>query len=600
MASYHLNVTPISRARGRSATACAAYRAAERIECEREGRCHDYTRKSGVLHAEIIAPEDAPDWVQDRASLWNGAEASENRKNSVVAREWRVALPAELDEAGRKELVMDFAHSLVDRFGIAADVAIHSPDREGDARNHHAHILTTTRRIGPEGFTEKTRELDDRKRGSVEIDAMRELWAEQQNIALEQVGSPERVDHRSLEAQRIEAEVERDALAERLERQEDHHPSPASQSDVERLREGLEQNGSGEREQGTEQDKDVEDRVALEAEHADAALRAEALDREPEVKLGIAANAIERKERDAAERQGREYEPRTERGAQVHVSRQARAMFGELRERLDLARETYATERDRGQDRISAGLEAIRAAAGRDRDGAGTIAERLAGILDRGKERETPERSIEDRLGELTGQRDVTPEPDGGRPYTISSPTVRKSLENWGKARQERDQLREMEELDKGRNAACLAEYVTARDAFHAADLNGDRAEWRTYRKAEDALIEAAVRDPDLYADAKALDDWRLTRDLVVAKFGEEGAQAKALDDRLKQSLAEDGPDKNPDQHRELVQQIARDFETNPAMAEFDALRGEAERVRTRERMQEQDYEPDNGYDFEL
>ena len=325
MASYHLNVATISRAAGRSATAAAAYRAAERIDCEREGRSHDYTRKSGVLHAEIVTPENAPDWVTDRTALWNGAEASENRKNSVVAREWMVALPDELGAEERKELALDFAHALVERFGVAADVAIHAPHRDGDARNHHAHILTTTRRIGPEGFTEKTRELDDRKRGSVEIEAMREDWADRQNSFLERVGSVERVDHRSLEVQREKAEAQRDRLARWMEASKAVDPEP------------------------------------LERQYAQAALRAEALDREPEVKLGPAANAIERKEKRAAEREGREYVPRTERGAQVHASRQARAVFDDMRERLTLARDTYATEREQGKDRISAGLEAIRA-----------------------------------------------------------------------------------------------------------------------------------------------------------------------------------------------------------------------------------------------
>ncbi len=374
MASYHLSVATISRATGRSATAAAAYRAAERIDCEREGRSHDYTRKSGVLHAEIVAPDNAPDWVTDRTALWNGAEASENRKNSVVAREWLVALPDELDAAARHELALDFAHALVERFGVAADVAIHAPHRDGDARNHHAHILTTTRRIGPEGFTEKTRELDDRKRGSVEIEAMRGDWAERQNIALERAGSVERVDHRSLEVQHEEAEAQRDRLARWMEVSKAADPEP------------------------------------LERQHAQAALRAEALDREPEVKLGPAANAIERKEKHTAEREGREYVPRTERGAQVHASRQARAVFDDMRERLTLARDTYATERGQGKDRISAGLEAIRAAASRDRgsEEQGSIADRLSGILERARagprERDPKGRSIEERLKTITGR----------------------------------------------------------------------------------------------------------------------------------------------------------------------------------------------------
>ena len=387
MASYHLNVTPISRATGRSATACAAYRAAERIDCEREGRCHDYTRKSGVEHREIVLPDHAPDWAQDRSRLWNAAEAAENRCNSVVAREWRIALPAELSPEDRRELAMDFAHALVERFGVAADVAIHAPHRDGDERNYHAHVMTTTRRLGPEGFTEKTRELDNRATGSEHISEMRASWAERQNDALERAGCEDRVDHRSLAAQREEAEAERDRLAEELR----DGPDRAEDDTAARLAE-------------------------LERAHADAVLRAEALDREPEAKLGPAVNAIERKEQREAERDGRDYQPVTDRGAQVHLTRQARSMFDDMRERLNRARETYTHEREQGSDRIRAGLEAIRAAASRDRGSASpeSITERLNGILERareGPENRDPEgRSIEERLKAITG-RDREPEP---------------------------------------------------------------------------------------------------------------------------------------------------------------------------------------------
>ena len=109
-----------------------------------------------------------------------------------------------------------FASDLVERYGVVADVAIHAPHRDGDQRNHHAHILTTTRRIEGDGFTVKTRELDDRKLGSANIIDMRAHWAEMQNAALERSGSIDRVDHRSLEAQREEAEQERDKLQERV------------------------------------------------------------------------------------------------------------------------------------------------------------------------------------------------------------------------------------------------------------------------------------------------------------------------------------------------------------------------------------------------
>ena len=84
MASYHLSVKTIKRSAGRSATAAAAYRVGERIECQREGRVHDYTRKQGIEETFILTPKDAPDWASDRSRLWNEAEASETRRKIIV------------------------------------------------------------------------------------------------------------------------------------------------------------------------------------------------------------------------------------------------------------------------------------------------------------------------------------------------------------------------------------------------------------------------------------------------------------------------------------------------------------------------------------
>ncbi|HRM76305.1 MAG TPA: MobA/MobL family protein [Paracoccus sp. (in: a-proteobacteria)] len=99
MASYHLSVKTVKRSAGRSATAAAAYRSASVIACEREGREHDYTAKRGVEACFILAPDDAPEWAQDRAALWNAVEARETRSNSVTAREWELALPSEISDA---------------------------------------------------------------------------------------------------------------------------------------------------------------------------------------------------------------------------------------------------------------------------------------------------------------------------------------------------------------------------------------------------------------------------------------------------------------------------------------------------------------------
>jgi ATP-dependent exoDNAse (exonuclease V) alpha subunit len=209
VASYHLSVKTLSRSAGRSATGAAAYRAAERIHDERTGEVFDYRRKRGVEHREMILPTDAPDWARGREALWNAAERAETRKNATVGREFEVALPAELSAHQRRELAVRFAKDLVQRHGFAADVAIHKPHRHGDARNHHAHILCSTRRLGAEGFGAKTRELDDQKTGPAEVTRWRERWAELQNEYLKEHGHEARVDHRTLEAQGVDREPTR-------------------------------------------------------------------------------------------------------------------------------------------------------------------------------------------------------------------------------------------------------------------------------------------------------------------------------------------------------------------------------------------------------
>jgi ATP-dependent exoDNAse (exonuclease V) alpha subunit len=207
MPSYHLSVKTISRSSGRSATAAAAYRAGVEIADKRTGEIHDYTRKSGVDFIKLVLPENAPSWSVDREALWNAAEQAETRKNSTVAREFEVALPSELSDIERKRLALDFAQEIVERHGCAADVAIHAPGKGGDHRNHHAHILCSTRKLTQEGFGAKTRELDDRSSG--EVVRWRERFAQLQNQRFRDNGIDASVDHRTLEAQGIEREPTR-------------------------------------------------------------------------------------------------------------------------------------------------------------------------------------------------------------------------------------------------------------------------------------------------------------------------------------------------------------------------------------------------------
>lgn len=290
VASFHCQVKPISRGAGRSATAAAAYRAGERIACEREGRTHDYTKKQGVEASFIHAPAGAPDWVQDRSMLWNKAEEAETRSNARVAREWEIALPHELSAEQRQELASDYARGLVDRYGAVVDVSIHAPHRHGDMRNHHAHIMVTTRKVGPDGFGGKTRILDDRKTGPTEIEDTRKMWADMQNRDLERYGHDARVDHRSLEAQRAAAQARGDDVA------------------------------------------------------------AAKLDRPAESHMGPEVTAMERRAQRQAERDGRDYEPATERGREVAEVREYRSLFDRVRE----LRTNYSQAREEGKSRLAA------------------------------------------------------------------------------------------------------------------------------------------------------------------------------------------------------------------------------------------------------
>jgi hypothetical protein len=206
MAIYHLSVKAISRSAGRSATAAAAYRAGVEIADTRTGEVHDYTRKRGIVSADLVLPAGAPEWAADRSALWNAAEHAERRKDACVAREYEVALPAELPADARRQLALDFAQEMADREGCAVDVAIHEPSRGGDNRNHHAHIMRTTRKVEAEGLGAK---LDTEKAGrnrAADLEAVRTRWAELTNERLRQHGIEATVDHRSLKAQGIDRE----------------------------------------------------------------------------------------------------------------------------------------------------------------------------------------------------------------------------------------------------------------------------------------------------------------------------------------------------------------------------------------------------------
>lgn len=224
MPSYHFAAKFIGRSDGRSAVAASAYRAGERIVRAETGDVQDYTRKGGVVWSAVLAPPDAPDWARDRAELWNKVEAKETRKNSQLSREIELALPHELTPTQNEALLREWIESELVSRGMVADVCIHDP-QPGPGRNPnlHAHVMSSLRGLDPstgDGWSKnKPRDWTNKET----LEALRASWAEAQNRALAAAGVSERVDHRSLEAQRVEALERGDELAAALL---DREPEP--------------------------------------------------------------------------------------------------------------------------------------------------------------------------------------------------------------------------------------------------------------------------------------------------------------------------------------------------------------------------------------
>ncbi len=207
MAIYHCSLRVFSRSDGHSAVAAAAYRAGAVLHDERRGFTHRYHNRKGVVASFILTPPQAPENTSDRVLLWNAVEAAETRKNSRVAREIILALPHELPAPAREALARDMSLWLVERYNVAVDTSLHSPvTGDGhDPRNHHAHLLFTTREVTKDGLGKKTRLLDDRKQGPQEVELIRIIWETLANDALEQAGlSYAKIDRRTLDDQGID------------------------------------------------------------------------------------------------------------------------------------------------------------------------------------------------------------------------------------------------------------------------------------------------------------------------------------------------------------------------------------------------------------
>lgn len=202
MAIFHCKVQIIKRSSGRGIIAAAAYRSGERILEEKTQNYYDFHKRTGILHAEIMAPLCVPEWVYDRHVLWNKVDAVEKRKDAQLAREVMVALPKELSANCYIELVRCFVVKNFVKEGMIADFAIHAPSNQKGGQNYHAHILLTQRSINTEGFGLKVRQWNQ----ASYLYHWREAWANETNQILEREGFECRIDHRSRATKELEQE----------------------------------------------------------------------------------------------------------------------------------------------------------------------------------------------------------------------------------------------------------------------------------------------------------------------------------------------------------------------------------------------------------
>ena len=211
---------------GKCATSAAAYRSATVLEDERTGERYDYSRKRGVLGAEIMLPEGAASWMQDRSALWNAIEIIEKRKDAQLARDFIISLPHELSHGQRVALTREFVREQFCERGYVADIAWHAPDK-ADGLNFHAHVMTPMRRVEGTGFAAKKERAagDGLKHPALvwkeELMRLRGAWADTANRHLAAAGHDVRIDHRSLEAQGIDREPEpkQGPIATQIERE---------------------------------------------------------------------------------------------------------------------------------------------------------------------------------------------------------------------------------------------------------------------------------------------------------------------------------------------------------------------------------------------
>ncbi len=218
MAIFHMSAQTITRSKGHSSVAAAAYRHGEKLTDEHTGEIHDYSKKKGISDSVILIPQGADQRFLKPEYLWNTIEKSEKRKDAQLAREFNIALPVEMTDEQKKALAIDFCNENFVKNGMIADIAFHKLDSD----NPHFHVMLTTRKLTPDGagFGQKVREWNSKE----QLQEWRKGWADTANEHMQRAGIDARIDHRSLKDQKAELDaipsptVEQQAQAISLDR----------------------------------------------------------------------------------------------------------------------------------------------------------------------------------------------------------------------------------------------------------------------------------------------------------------------------------------------------------------------------------------------
>ena len=150
MAHFSVHVGTVRRGVGQNAIASAAYISRSKLSLtmtDKETNISvkldwDYSKKEGLAHSKIYAPEHAPEWVLNQEVLWNAVEKGENRCDAEVGGKIMIALPNRLSEEQNIVLMEEIVSELVS-MGMIVDANIHN-DHEN---NPHLHLQHTQREL---------------------------------------------------------------------------------------------------------------------------------------------------------------------------------------------------------------------------------------------------------------------------------------------------------------------------------------------------------------------------------------------------------------------------------------------------------------------